>query len=79
MAPHTVIKLLSKKDDVIVTNISGGLVAAFIGSMVGEYEGKVLVYGSASEDKYHEIMNKYQQIGCAKCKSVFFSPLNKEN
>ena len=68
MAPHTVIKLLSKKDDVIVTNISGGLVAAFIGCMMNEYEGKVLVYGAASEDKYQEIMAKYQQIGCAKCK-----------
>jgi hypothetical protein len=61
---------LTKKDDVIVTNLSGGLVAAFIGSMLGEYEGKVMVFGTASEEKYQEINAKYQQIGCSKCKSI---------
>lgn len=71
MAPHTVVKLLTKKDDVLVTNLSGGLVAAFIGSMMGEYEGKVMVFGSASEEKYQEINAKYQQIGCSKCNSIY--------
>jgi 16S rRNA C967 or C1407 C5-methylase (RsmB/RsmF family) len=66
LAPHTVMKLLTKKDDVVVTNLSGGLVAAFIGSMMGEYEGKVMVFGTASEEKYKEINEKLQLIGCAK-------------
>lgn len=86
MAPHTVLKLLSKKDDVIVTNISGGslnksvnkktklklfwnlgLLAAFLGCMMEEFEGKVFVYGATNEDKYQEISNKLQLIGCLKC------------
>ena len=62
------LKLLSKKDDVIITNISGGLLAAFIGCMMEELEGKVYVYGTLNEEKYLELTNKYQQIGCAKCK-----------
>ncbi len=60
-------KLLAKKDDVIVTNISGGMVAAFIGCMMEEFEGKVYVFGTVSDEKYDEISTKYQQIGCHKC------------
>ncbi len=68
LAPHTVIKLLSKKDDVIITNISGGLLAAFIGCMMEEFEGRVFVYGATNEDKYQEVAAKLQLIGCSKCK-----------
>lgn len=67
LAPHTVLKLLSKKDDVIITNVSGGLLAAFLGCMMEEYEGKVYVYGATNEDKHQEITNKLQAIGCSKC------------
>jgi len=68
LAPHTVLKLLSKKDDIIITNLSGGLLAAFIGCMMEELDGRVFVYGATNEDKYQEISNKLQLIGCAKCK-----------
>jgi hypothetical protein len=68
LAPHTVLKLLSKKDDIIITNLSGGLLAAFIGCMMEELDGRVFVYGATNEDKYQEVSNKLQLIGCAKCK-----------
>ena len=61
---------MSKRDDVIVTNISGGMVAAFIGCMMEEFDGKVYVFGAVSDEKYDEISAKYQQIGCYKCKQV---------
>ena len=48
-----------------------GLVAAFIGCMMEEFEGKIYVYGATNEDKYQEIQNKLQQIGCSKCKIYF--------
>jgi hypothetical protein len=44
-----------------------GLVAAFIGCLAEEYEGKIYVYGATNDDKYQEISNKLQQIGCSKC------------
>lgn len=66
LAPHTIIKLLSKKDDVVVTNMSGGLVAAFIGCMMEDFEGKIFVYGATNEDKHQEISAKLNQIGCGK-------------
>jgi hypothetical protein len=68
LAPHTILKLLTKKDDVIITNVSGGLLAAFVGCMMEEFEGKVYVYGKLDDDKYNELTNKFQQIGCNKCK-----------
>jgi 16S rRNA C967 or C1407 C5-methylase (RsmB/RsmF family) len=66
LGPNTVNKLLSKKDDVIVTNISGGLVSAFIGCMMEDYGGKVYVCGVNSDDKYQEITARLQKIGCSK-------------
>ncbi len=67
MVPNTVLKLLSKKDDVIITNVSGGLLAAFIGCMMDEFEGKVYAYGYLNDEKASELTNKFQQMGCAKC------------
>ncbi len=67
LAPHTVLKLLTKKDDVIITNVSGGLLAAFIGCKMEELEGRVYVYGELSDEKYQELTAKFQQIGCSKC------------
>jgi hypothetical protein len=66
LAPHTVSKLLSKKDDLIITHVSGGLVAAFIASMTADLDSKIYVYGATNEDRYNELMNKIQQIGCSK-------------
>jgi len=34
--------------------------------MMEEFEGKVFVYGATNEDKYQEISNKLQLIGCLK-------------
>ena len=68
IAPHTVLKLLTKKDDVIITNVGGGLLAAFVGSLMEEYEGKVYAYGHLDDAKYNELVSKFQQIGCNKCK-----------
>ena len=70
LAPHTVLKLLTKKDDVIITNVSGGLLAAFIGCMMEELEGRVYVYGELSDEKYLELTAKFQQIGCSKCNNI---------
>jgi hypothetical protein len=76
LAPHTVSKLLSKKDDLIVTHVSGGLVAAFIASMTADLDSKIYVYGATNEDRYNELMNKIQQIGCSKSE-LFFISINK--
>ena len=35
--------------------------------MMEEFEGKVYIYGEMNDDKYQELTNKFQQIGCAKC------------
>lgn len=50
-----------------------GLVAAFIGCHMEEFEGKVYVYGVVNEDKYQELTAKFQQLGCSKCKMSFFN------
>lgn len=68
LAPFSVSKLLSKKDDVIIANLSGGLVGAFIGSFMEEYDGRVYVFGATNESRYHEISEKLHQIGVSKCK-----------
>jgi hypothetical protein len=73
LTPNTVKKLLSKKDDVIVTNIGGGLVTGFIGTLMQELEGRVFAFGCTSEQKYQEMSLKMEQIGCSKCLSHLLS------
>lgn len=67
LTPHTVKKLLSKKDDVIVANIGGGLVTGFIGTLMQELEGRVFAFGCTTDEKYQEMTIKMEQIGCSKC------------
>ncbi len=56
-----------KNDDVILTDVGGGLVAAYLGCIMKELEGRVFAFGATSDEKYEEITQKMKLIGCSKC------------
>ena len=76
LAPLTVQKLLYKNDDVILTDVGGGLVAAYLGCIMKELDGRVFVFGATSDEKYEEITNKMKLIGCSKCNLKVFLRIN---
>ncbi len=69
MAIATVRKLLSKHDDVIVTNIGSGLGVAYIASLMKDIEGRVFAYGALTDEKYQELTQLLQNMGCKKCQA----------
>jgi hypothetical protein len=67
----TVYKLLYKRDDVVVTNVGGGLNVTYIGCLMKEIEGRVHAYGTRTDEKHQELTQLLQNMGCAKCLSLF--------
>ncbi|CAF1217904.1 unnamed protein product [Didymodactylos carnosus] len=66
IAATTVAKLLTKKDNILVAYVSGGLLIQLLISLTNELESKIYAFGARTDENMRDLQDKMKQFGVEK-------------
>ncbi|CAF1084711.1 unnamed protein product [Didymodactylos carnosus] len=71
IAATTVTKLLTKKDNILVAYVSGGLLVQLLLSLTNELESKIYAFGARTDENLRDLQGKMKQFGVEKRVKIF--------